>query len=91
MSNSNIVPALLRGLQDVALAAGASLKCSRTLLPLNISMNAKTEFAMGVLACVAAVFDLVCQSPEGRQAALDLGFQPLFQDVEGPRHGGSDD
>lgn len=82
---------LLQLLQQIAMRSGGNLKTIRSMLPLNVALNAKTDFDKGVLACVAHVFDLVCQSPQGRQAVLDLGFQPFFQDIERPRHGGADD
>lgn len=39
--------------------------------------------AVGVLAAGLALRELLGQSPEGRQAMRDLGFEPVFHDVQG--------
>ncbi len=36
-----------------------------------------------LLAAACDVVDLLCQSPDGRQALRDLGFEPVLQHVEG--------
>lgn len=80
--------ALLQLLQDMALQQGVVLHRRAALLPLNLPAS---PFSAGVVSCIAHVVDLVRQTPEGRKALFDLGFEPVFQDVEGPRHGGADD
>jgi hypothetical protein len=63
---------------------GASLTVGATLLPMSVQLNAKHgEFSRGVLAAIADLVTLIGQSPEGRQAILDLGFQPILEHVEG--------
>jgi hypothetical protein len=75
---------LLEHLQAIALRHGASLTHSQTLHPMSIESNAKSgDFSRGVLATVVEVYWLAGQAAEGRQAILDLGFQPLFERVEG--------
>ena len=37
----------------------------------------------GLLAAAVDLRDLVAQSPKGRQALRDLGFQPFLEHVEG--------
>lgn len=37
----------------------------------------------GLLAAAMELRDLLAQSPQGRQALRDLGFEPVFHDVEG--------
>lgn len=39
--------------------------------------------AAGILAAAIDLRDLLAQSPDGRQALSDLGFQPILQHVEG--------
>ena len=39
--------------------------------------------AAGLLAAAVDLRDLVGQSPKGRQALRDLGFQPFLEHVEG--------
>lgn len=76
--------ALLKHLQAVALHHGSTLTCRATLRPMNIDLFAKHgDYSRGVLATVVEVYSLVGQTPEGWQAIRDLGFQPLFERVEG--------
>ncbi len=75
---------LLKLLQGIAMSHGATLTCAKTLLPLNIERNAKQgDFSRGVLATVTEVYAQVLSTADGRQAARDLGFQPLFEHIEG--------
>jgi hypothetical protein len=37
----------------------------------------------GLLAAAMDLRELLAQSPDGRQALRDLGFEPVLQDVEG--------
>lgn len=73
----------LESLQAIALKHGATLTCARTLEPLNIAASAKSEFHRGVLSCIANLYWSACEISEVRKAALDLGFQPIFQEIEG--------
>lgn len=74
---------LLKLLQSIATKHGASLTAPGTLMPIWAHKNAKSEFDFGVLACVAEIYWLVGQTLDGRKAIYDLGFEPLFQHVEG--------
>lgn len=50
-----------------------------------------TDFVFGdesqeqrvLLAAACDVVDLLAQSPDGRQALRDLGFEPVLQNIEG--------
>lgn len=90
MSPSTIVP-LLESLQCMALEHGATFCAAKTLLPMSARLNAKNEYEFGVLSCIAEVYGLICQTPDGRKAVFDLGFEPLFQNVECPGGGGGND
>lgn len=84
-SNTNeFLVQLFEMLNRIAIDHGAALESAESLLPLSIEGNAKTPFDRGVLACVAHVCALARNVPECRKALLDLGFEPFFQDVEGP-------
>lgn len=74
----------LNALQQTARSYGADLKKPQSLLPINMDLNAKTEFARGVLACAAYVYASLSDSTQGRQAIRNLGFEPLLQNIEGP-------
>lgn len=75
---------LLEHLQAMAVLHGATLTQRGTLLPMSIEAHAvRGDLSRGVLATVAEVYSLACKSPEGRQAARDLGFEPLLERVEG--------
>lgn len=76
---------LLERLQWLATHHGGSLKDLRSFLPLDVEANTKTkgDFSRGVLAAVAAIHVQLSETPEGRQAMQDLGFQPFLQNVEG--------
>lgn len=73
---------LIEHLEAVARLHGATLKCSASLRPLMIEHVAKNDFSRGVLSTVVEVYRLASQTLDGRQAIGDLGFEPLFQDVE---------
>lgn len=74
---------LLQHMQAVATMHGATLTHPQTLRPMSIEGKAKSDFSRGVLATVAEVHFLASQSAEGRQALIDLGFEPVAQSVEG--------
>lgn len=78
-----MIRTLLLHMQAIAEMHGATLTIPHTLLPMVIESNAKSDFSRGVLATVAEVYWLACQSAEGRQALIDLGFEPVAQHVEG--------
>lgn len=90
-NTSEFLVQLFEMLNGIAVSHGAALQSAETLLPLSIERNAKTPFDRGVLACVVHVYALACNVPECRKAILDLGFEPFFQDVEGPGGAGRDD
>jgi hypothetical protein len=83
--------AVLRLIAGIAVEHGGALKAPQTLFPLSAQKNAGSEFSRGVLACVFHVFHALSQTAQGRHAILDLGYQPLFEDVKSPRGGGLDD
>mgnify|MGYP006268703569 CR=1 FL=1 len=85
MSSSNPLISLLKTLEAVSIKHGATLKRPDSFLPLNMWINAESEFSRGVLAGIAHVYYELSQSTEGRQAIFNLGFQPLFQKIESPR------
>jgi len=68
----------LYGLPDV-LQAPEGLLPGALLVP-----NQHSDHAQGVAAAVLEVYRILCELPEGRKAIADLGFQPFFQQVEGP-------
>jgi len=51
-------------------------------LPSDIAREGAAASA-GFLAAAVELRDLLAQSPQGRQALRDLGFEPVLQDVEG--------
>lgn len=63
----------------------------RLLLPVGVRLNRKSEFEQGVLAMALEVYYLASQTTEGRQAILDLGLEPFFENVKSPASGGSND
>lgn len=74
---------ILEHMQAIAMMHNATLTRPDTLRPMMIEGRAKGDFSRGVLATVAEVHWLACQSAEGRQALIDLGFEPVAQHVEG--------
>ena len=51
-------------------------------LPSDIAREGSAASA-GFLAAAVELRDLLAQSPQGRQALRDLGFEPVPQNVEG--------
>lgn len=74
---------LIEHLEAMSLTHGATLKHPSTFHPMAIEHNAQSDFSRGVLATIYEIYDLASQTPDGRQAICDLGFQPLPQNVEG--------
>lgn len=75
-----MIRSLLEHLDRVAMHHGASLTVGGTLLPMSVELNAKHgDFSRGVLATIADLVALIGQTPEGRQALLDLGFEPILE------------
>lgn len=74
----------------IAKDAGVSLN-PIVFLPMNIQKNSKSEYYRGVLSCLSQFYYELSQSVEGRQALLDLGLEPFFENRKGPGHGGTDD
>lgn len=73
---------LLEHLQTTALLHGSTLTHSATLRPMHIDCHAKRgDYSRGVLAMVVEIYWRIGQTAEGRQAILDLGFQPVSQRV----------
>ena len=61
-------------------AAGFSI--AFPCLPSDIACEGAAASA-GFLAAAVELRDLLAQSPQGRQALRDLGFEPVPQNVEG--------
>lgn len=78
---STALTAIMRGLKQHARA----LRCMHFLRghPLEDMANLP-DGERQCAALLVAQFRLICLSPEGRKAALDLGLKPLFDDVERP-------
>lgn len=74
-----------------ALGLGRPLKDIRVLFPASLHLGGKDQFACGAAAVLLELYRLICQSPEGRKALADLGFQPFFEQVEGPSGPGRND
>lgn len=75
---------LVKHLQAIVRQHGSTLTCPATLRPMHIDLFAKHgDYSRGALATVAEVYWLIGQTAEGRQAIRDLGFQPLFERVDG--------
>lgn len=74
---------ILEHMEAMANQHGASLKYPSTLRAMSIEASAKNDFSRGVLATLAEVSVLASQCPEARQSILDLGFQPVLENVEG--------
>lgn len=74
----------LESLERIAGAHGGTLKRQAMCWPLNIEAIAKNDFRRGVLASVVQLYCSACRDlPEVRKAALDLGFEPFLEQVEG--------
>ena len=82
---------LVEWLGQIAKAHGIPMSSHALLLPCELQINTRDEYHRGVLSCVAQLYVLVSQTPEGRQARLALGFEPFFENGKGPGHGGSND
>lgn len=93
MSHSNDLLHDIIKLLNSLVAKGnyAALNKPECLLPLNIALNSDDPFERGVAASVLHIYHLICQSPQGRQAILDLGFKPLFENLKSPTCRGLDD
>lgn len=62
------------------------------LTPLELEIQSDgNPFRRGVLVTVATLIARLAEGPKGREALANLGFQPVFQDVEGPRGAGLND
>lgn len=61
-----------------------SMSGSHIAFPLHASHVAREEGTAkaGLMAAAIDLRDLLTQSPDGRQALRDFGFEPLLQDVE---------
>lgn len=91
MADRHSLRLVVEALQQVAIRHHADLRRPTSLLPLNVEINCASDFSRGALACVVHVLHSLSQSPEGRQAILDLGLQPLFEKVESPTPSGGQD
>lgn len=62
--------------------AGDTSKAWRKKTPLELALLPDTERALA--AATQELLELLAQSPEGRQALSDFGFQPFLEDIERP-------
>ena len=85
------LPNLVRLIANIARHNGASLLAYQSFMPLHVHKNVASEFSRGVVACVFQVLHELSKTPQGRHAILDLGYEPVFEDVKSPRSGGLDD
>lgn len=74
---------LIRGTADVY-ALGDVMRHPELLLPSAVAPSGEIGARVHVAGVLLEFYRLLCTLPEGRKAILDLGFQPLFQQVESP-------
>lgn len=48
-----------------------------------LQMMVANPVQQGALMAAVAMRRVLCSTPEGRQALSDLGFEPIFDDVQG--------
>lgn len=65
----------------------ANLMCqsgSAVMAPVpELQMLVANPVQQGALMAAVAMRRVLCSTPEGRQALRDLGFEPVFDDVQG--------
>ena len=88
--NSDDWRQVLRLLRTTALQIGMPVLSATALHAENIVFTLPPH-AHQTAALIAGIYRLACQSPQGRQAAADLGFEPLLEQIECPGRGGLDD
>jgi hypothetical protein len=76
-----LLKSLFRYMESIASIYGVGLQEPEGLLPLAIQMNAKSEYAHGVMSCLANLYYQICKSAKGRQTLLDLGLKPLLEEA----------
>lgn len=74
-------PGVLRMLQRVAVKLGMAGLHPEALRVENIVFTLPPENQQAA-ALIAAVFRLACNTPEGRQAAVDIGLEPIAGGVD---------
>lgn len=79
------------GLLEWSANGKATLRHPMTASAISLNAYVDSEFSKGVASAIFDLYILICNTPDGRKAASDLGFKPIFQDVESPTSGGSDD
>lgn len=62
--------------------AGDASKAWRKKTPLELALLPDAQRALA--AATQELLELLAQSPEGRQALGDFGFQPFLEDIERP-------
>lgn len=81
---------MLKQIAGCDIAAG--LDCPMELNELCLRTNGiDDEYKRGAIGSLFMLYALICKTPDGRKAASDLGFKPVFQDVESPASGGRND
>ena len=69
----------------------SNAKRSHILFPATQELSGASDFRRGMCAVLLELHFQLGQSDEGRKALADLGFEPLFEQVEGPSGPGRDD
>ena len=76
---------------STSLHNGAIAKNPRILFPASQELSGASEFHRGMCAILIELHYELSQSAEGRKALADLGFEPLFEQVERPSGSGCND
>lgn len=66
-------------------AAGHALSFRRHIRMVDVALRDRemTPEQRVMLAVACDLYDILCATPEGRDALRDLGFDPLLQDTKG--------
>lgn len=77
--NSKVVSDIARGVSFLFLEAGSAVNSKYP----ELEMARLPAVQQGLLMAAIAMRRLLCSTAEGRQALRDLGFEPVFDDVQG--------
>lgn len=81
-SQAPVAADMARLAADLFERAGWAIQIPALRPELDIAAAGDTAKA-GMLAAAISLRRVLCQSPDGRQALSDLGFEPVFEHVEG--------
>lgn len=84
------IDALLKEIAGTKYIAGLDFPMELNELCLRAN-GVDSEYERGAIGSLFMLYALICKTPDGRQAVSDLGFKPIFQDVESPTCGGRND